>query len=258
MNSTIDISKIKAFVFDLDGTIYYGSKIIDGVLDLLDFLENKGIKIFFATNNSTKNREQIFQKLNGMGIKIEKHQIYSSGYVAAVYVKKENLNNLFIFGSGNLKDEFLDMGISITENEQEAENLIIGYDPDFNYDKVTKALHVALKGNTIIACNKEKHFPGEDAIQLPGCGAMVGCIEMCANRESDLVIGKPNTLMLQTLATENDLKNNEILVIGDTYESDIVMADTFECKSILISTKNHQNSVISVSHIGKIIDLLSQ
>lgn len=246
---------IKAVVFDLDGTIYYGSKIIDGVEETLEYFNKKGNKIFFLTNNSTRTRRQVYEKLSDMGVKCELEQVYTSGYVASIYAEKENLKNIFIFGSDNLKSEFEDRGIKVVDDENEAENLLIGYDPNFDYEKVTQALHVALKGNTIIACNKERHFPGENARRLPGCGAMVGSIELCINREVDFVIGKPNTLMLDVLSKQYGLCKDEILVVGDTYESDIAMADNYGCKSILISEEVFENT-ITVTNIKQIIELV--
>lgn len=245
---------IKAVMFDLDGTIYYGSKIIDGVEETLEYISKKGIKIFFLTNNSTKTRKQIYEKLVNMGLKCKLEQVFTSGYIASLYAEKEKLKNIYIFGSDNLKSEFEDRGIKVVEDENEAENLLIGYNTQFDYEKLTQALNIALKGNTIIACNKERHFPGENARRMPGCGAMVGAIEACINRDVDFVIGKPNTLMLDIFSVLNGLSKDEILMVGDTYESDIAMAENYGCKSILISKENYDNTT-TVGHISQIIDL---
>lgn len=55
-------------LFDLDGTIYYGSKIIPGANETIDFFRESGKKIFFTTNNSTKTRAQIYEKLFDMSV----------------------------------------------------------------------------------------------------------------------------------------------------------------------------------------------
>lgn len=245
---------IKAIVFDLDGTIYYGNTLINGAFEIIEHFRKHGKKIYFLTNNSTKSRQQIYEKLLSMGLKCSIEEIYTSGYVAAIYAKKENIKNIFIFGSKNLKTEFELKGIEVTESENEAESLLIGYDTDLNYDKLTQALNIALRGKIIIACNKEKHYPGVDARIMPGCGAMVGAIELCANRNVDYVIGKPNTLMLDILVEENNLNRSEILMVGDTYESDIIMANKFGCKSILISKNaEHETTISNIKDIKRYI-----
>lgn len=244
---------IKAVIFDLDGTIYYGNKIIDGVNDVIDYFKCLEKRIFFLTNNSTKTRKQIFEKMLNMGIHCKYEEVFTSGYVAALYAKKEQLNNIYIFGSKDLIMEFENLGISIVD-EDKAENLVIGYDTDLDYKKLAKAFSVAIKAKKIISCNKEKYFPGENSKLMPGCGAMVAAIEFCANRTSDFIIGKPNTLMLDILSELNNLSNIDMIMIGDTYESDIEMAKIKGCKSIYIG-KNIYSDTICVNNIKDIIKL---
>lgn len=247
-------NNIKAVVFDLDGTIYYGNELIEGALEVIEYLRRMGKKIFFLTNNSTKSREQIYNRLISMGLICNIDEVYTSGYVAALYAEKEGVKNIYILGSNDLKNEFYSKGIQVTEDEKLAESLLIGYDTELNYDRLTKALNVALNGRTIMACNKERHYPGKNAIRMPGCGAMVGAIELCANRKVDFVIGKPNTLMLDILLEVNNLNRDEIVMVGDTYESDIIMANNVGCKSILINEKDeHELTVLKISDIKNYI-----
>ena len=42
----------KLWLFDMDGTIYLGNQLFDGVLELLDKIEKSGGKYVFITNNS--------------------------------------------------------------------------------------------------------------------------------------------------------------------------------------------------------------
>ena len=45
------LNDIDVVLFDLDGTIYYGSKIIDGANETIDYFRKNGKKIYFTTNN---------------------------------------------------------------------------------------------------------------------------------------------------------------------------------------------------------------
>lgn len=240
----------KAVLFDLDGTIYYGSKIIDGANEAIDHCRDCGKRVFFLTNNSTKTRRQIFDKLQGMGISCNYEEVITSGYVSALHVLQNGIKNLYVCGTDNLRLELEDFGIKPV-SEDEAENLLIGYDPDFDYVKCTIAVRVAKKAKRLIACNKERVFQGEGAKWFPGCGAMVAPIEWCSNRQVDYVVGKPNTLLLETLCDEFDLKKDEVLMVGDTYESDILMANRFGCPSILIS----DNEYLDTISVGKICEI---
>lgn len=248
------ITDFDVVLFDLDGTVYYGSKIIPGANDTIDFFRKAGKKIYFTTNNSTKTRAQIYEKLSDMGVNCKLEEVLTSGYLAALYSKKNNLKDVYIFGSTNLIQEFNDLGVSVNQNET-AENLLIGYNPLMTYDDLTGALQVALHAKQIMACNRERTFPGENSKLMPGCGAMTAPIEWCAQRECDVIIGKPNTLMIDLLCEKEKLSPDRFLMIGDTFESDIRMADRAGCKSILISKHIYENTV-TVSKIDNIIGLM--
>lgn len=231
---------IKAVLFDLDGTVYYGSKLIDGADSVIQKFRDAGKHVFFMTNNSTKSRREICEKLSGMGLECSREVIYTSGYAAALYAKKKGYHTVYIFGTGALESEFDELGI---HHSEEAEVVVIGYDMQFNYQKLTEALQVAFRAKALIACNKEKHYPGEGAVRMPGCGAMVGALEGSLGRTVDYVVGKPNPLLLDIICSQRNLKKEEILVIGDTFESDIQMSKLYGCQSIYIGNEIHENTV---------------
>ena len=64
----IEDKNIRAVLFDLDGTIYYGSKLIPGADEVVRRCRELGKQVYFMTNNSTKTRKQIWEKLTGMGL----------------------------------------------------------------------------------------------------------------------------------------------------------------------------------------------
>lgn len=245
--------EIEIVMFDLDGTIYYGEKIIPGANDVVKRFRECGKKVYFTTNNSTKTRKQIFERLIKMGVDVSEDEVLSSGYLAAQYAKKHEFDNIYILGSDDLISEFHNLGVEVYQKE-DAKNLLIGYYPNITYDDMTTAVRVAINADNIIACNKERVYPGKDAKLFPGCGAMTSIIEWCANRECDLVIGKPNTMMITYLCNINKINSSQVLVIGDTYESDIIMANEAGSQSILIGYKDKY--VRSVDKISDILDMI--
>ena len=106
--------QIKAVLFDLDGTIYYGSKLIDGADQVVDAFRRQGKEIFFLTNNSTKTRSQIHDKLLKMGLSCNEDEVYTSGYATGLYIKKQEYKDVYVFGTQALKSEFEKMGIRVT------------------------------------------------------------------------------------------------------------------------------------------------
>lgn len=245
---------MKAILLDLDGTVYYGNKLIPGAYESIQYFRNCGLQVLFLTNNSTKTRRQIQEKLVRMGIECNEDKIYTSGYAAALYVRQQGYKSVYIFGADALREEFLKEQIDI---RNDAEILVIGYDTSFDYQKLTEALQVALHAKVLIACNKERNYPGEDAKLLPGCGAMVGALEGSVGRKVDHIVGKPNKMMLELICKEHDFNKDDIIVVGDTYDSDIAMSIEYGCRSIYISDKKKEN-VITAKSIKDIPKLLKK
>lgn len=246
----LQLKDIQAVMFDLDGTIYYGSQIIDGANQTIAFFRSHDVKVFFATNNSTMTRQGVYEKLVRMGVDCRLNEVLTSGFLATVYAKKEGLHDVHIFGTADLVCEFEQQGITVNQSES-AENLFIGYDSDMTYEHLTKAIRVALHAHRVIACNRERIFPGDNGKLLPGCGAMTAPIEWCANRKCDVVIGKPSTMMVDYLCEQFHLKRESLLVVGDTYESDVAMAENASCPSVLIGADENYRG-LQIGTIGEL------
>jgi HAD superfamily hydrolase (TIGR01450 family) len=252
-----DLSQgIKAVLFDLDGTLYLGNQLVDGVADVLNGLADHDLKPLYVTNNSSKSRKQLLQKLTGMGIRLELRQIYGAGYAAAVYAKEQGFRKIFCIGTQGLRDELEGVGIHACEDEQEAEALIIGMDPDFDDMKLAAAVKLLKRRCTAIACNKEIRYPGEHGKVLPGCGSIVAAVENASGNKIKRVVGKPSPHMLNLLCHDWNLKAQDILVVGDTYATDVIMAKRFGSKSILISRKKYKTTLV-VDNVQKIREIFT-
>jgi phosphoglycolate phosphatase len=64
------INSVKMFIFDCDGVIWKGDKLIDGVPETLDMLRAMGKRLVFVTNNSTKSRKQYAKKFDSLGLNV--------------------------------------------------------------------------------------------------------------------------------------------------------------------------------------------
>ena len=227
----------KAVAFALDGTVYRGSQLIDGVDEVIRHCRKLGKSIFFLTNNSS--------------IDCTFREVLTSGYAAALHAHRERLSNVYVCGSKNLVSECEKLSVHAVEAE-EAENMLIGLDPEFDYEKLAVAANVALGAGKVIACNKERSYPGEDQQLMPGCGGMVASVEWCSGRMVDLTIGK-----LKEVSEQLGLAPAEILVVGDTYDTDILMANKFGSPSVIVSSHVYGDTV-SVENIRELLTLIGE
>jgi len=224
---------IKLFALDLDGTLYRGETAVAGAIEFIDYLRDN-FRVIFYTNNSAKTAGQIHARLNRLGIECELNEVYTSALAAAIYLSESGLNNLYVIGSDNLRSELQGHGLYLVDNDS-AENLVVGFDAGFNYAKIAVSLSILLKGGKFIACNQDSSFPVGADRYLPGCGALVAAVAASADKKPDFMAGKPNTYILSKVADKLSLEPGEIMVVGDSYESDVMMAMNFNSQAILIS-----------------------
>lgn len=256
------LESIKAVVFDLDGTLYIGQNAIPGAVDTVRILADSGLNICYITNSSAKRRSFYYEKLLKMGFPVMLDNVFSSGYVLARFLYLRKMKKVYCIGSHDLINEVKDFDIEVLETYDKNEKpcaVIIGLDMDFSVTKIQNALNYLMSDSCqLIVCNADKSFPVDDDLYMPGTGAMVSAVEYVSGRNHDFMVGKPNSRILTEFIDRNGYSPSEILVIGDSYESDIVMAKNTGCPSILITDSDAgiDGEHFCVKKITDILDLL--
>ena len=247
------MENVRAVIFDLDGTIYEGSRVIEGAPETVSSLRDSGIGVFFMTNNSSRRRGSICGKLNGMGIDCSEDDIYTSGSAAVSYLADKGLTrDVYILGSDDLRTEASMNSVDVTDDDSEARTTLIGYSPGYTYEDISKAMRAAINSEKLIVCNRDRTYPGDGGLLYPGCGYVAASIEWCSGKEG-VCIGKPNTIMLDILCRENGLDNESVVLVGDTFETDIRTADDYCARSILIGDDDRAVCVKSIADVPGII-----
>lgn len=231
---------IKCVVFDLDGTIYLGDKQLnDGANEFIKYAREKYGKVFFATNNSALTRNQVFDRLLKLGIDLKNEEVINSSYLIVKYLINNHIRDVWCLGTQNLCEELVQHGIN--PKSESPQYIVVGYNYNFSLSHIEEALSHYNEGCKIIVANKERAYPRDGGVLTPGAGAIVAAFLYTVNRKEDIIIGKPSTMMLETIAQQENLLPANILMIGDTYESDIKMAEDFGAVGLLITNGKKSN-----------------
>ena len=81
-------SRMKLFLFDMDGTLYLGDRLYEFTIELLDTLKKAGKTYLFMTNNSSKSVADYIKKLEKLGIKATREDFITSSQATAYYLHK--------------------------------------------------------------------------------------------------------------------------------------------------------------------------
>src|SRR6056297_3473873 len=231
------IKNTKLFIFDMDGTIYLGDNLIDGVLNFIKKMDEKGKDYIFLTNNSSKNSKDYQKKLNKLGIEVTKDKIVNAGEVTAAYLKKikgKDENNVYVVGTPSLERVFQDYGFKVIKNrEADINSLVVGFDTTLTYQKLWDAHYLINKGVKYFATNPDKVCPLEGGKSMPDCGAIINLLKTSTGKEP-IVVGKPSELMVKYIASRYQTPKEKISMVGDRLYTDIKMANQSGINSILV------------------------
>lgn len=68
----------KAYLIDLDGTMYRGVEVIPEAIIFIENLKRAGLPYLFVTNNSTKTPGQVAEHLTDMGIQAVSDDVFTT------------------------------------------------------------------------------------------------------------------------------------------------------------------------------------
>ena len=237
---------------DLDGTIFKGQTLIDGVKEGLLKIINEGIEIYYTTNNSSQTPSEIKDKLeNLLQLDIDISKIITPLVIFQNLYSNDKLN-IFIYGSENLKKYIKNLNMNVTSLEN-AELVLIGRKEENNSSEINEIIKNVSLGKNILSLNKDLTFPTEFG-EKAGNGAVVKIIE------DELSINIP------TLGKSGDQYSSYFIqnkitvnyVIGDRVDTDIIFGKNLNAKTFLVSSgiKNYLDVNIADIQLNKFSDVV--
>ena len=212
----------KLYLFDMDGTLYLGDRLYDFTIELLETLKATGRKYLFMTNNSSKSVEDYIKKLAKLGIPSTRDDFITSSQATAYYLKQHHWGQkLYVCGTKSLKRELEMEGFTVTENIDEVECIVMGFDTELTFQKLHDVSYLLLTRESIpyIATNPDYVCPTEFG-SVPDCGSVCDMIYN-ATRKRPVVIGKPSPLMPLLAMEQHGYSKEETAVVGDRIYTDV-------------------------------------
>eukprot|EP00760_Papus_ankaliazontas_P031914 PhM_4_TR5532/c0_g1_i1/m.106456 len=232
----ITLARYKTWMFDLDGVIIRGRSVIPGAKELIHHLKHVAkCRTYFVTNNATKSRAEVLQKLQGIGLtELGIDDVYVSSYATAQYLRQNHRTlfaadrdrrNVYVLGQPGLLSEIrapmcLPEDVKIYGPEdaaaefsfEDAESwvdgllarrsvgtVVCGLDLKLNLYKLSFAAMCIRQGATFVATNPDPALPVSNGVMIPSNGSVVAALAKGSGKEPDVVCGKPNRLMFDIL-----------------------------------------------------------
>ena len=239
-----DISKKKAFVCDLDGTLFMGPNPIVPAVDFVIRNTNSGrFRYFYLTNNTSKCPEEYMRKIAGANIPVTPEQILTPLITLEAYIREKGYRSVYLLASEKVKahmeSRLADVHVKFGFDPEANELIALAYDKELTYAKLADATSLWNMRNSppspmcpirtanrtpvdFVATHPDNCCPSERG-PIPDIGGMMKFLEITNGMKPSHVFGKPSPTLLAPVLAQ--FKPEEIAVVGDRLYTDKAIAD---------------------------------
>ncbi len=225
------IARKNGFIIDMDGVLYHGDRLLPGVVEFVSWLSNTNKKFVFLTNSSERTPVELKEKLDRMGIHVDKDAFYTSALATAAFLSSQQpKGSVYLIGDAGLINALYDVGYS--RNNINPDYVVIGETRTYSYEMIEKAINLVMKGARLIGTNPDITGPGEQGI-VPATKSLIAPVEIATGRTA-YFIGKPNPLMMRNALKKIGCGTEESIIIGDRMDTDIIAGIESEIDTCLV------------------------
>jgi len=267
-------NEYKAVFLDSYGVLKNHKGLIEGVNDAISYIRDQGITLRVLTNDASRSQAQQVAEFKKLGLNsLVEEEIITSGMLAHQFLElKIKSGKIAYLGTEASADYILHAGldrIPVSEvdlNDVDDINAFVFLDDegfDWNRD-INKTVNLLRRRNIqVIVANSDKYYPisnNDVAIAIGGISRMV---ESVLNQKF-LRFGKPDTQMFMyafdNINQTGNFTKNDILMVGDTLNTDILGGNKFGMKTLLVLSGNTraESVYMKIKSSGIIPDYLAE
>ena len=226
-----DMKSKKGIICDMDGVIYHGNRLLPGVQEFVNWMQDEGKRFLFLTNSSERTPRELQQKLARLGLDLDESHFYTSALATAAFLSQQAPGcSVFAIGDAGLLNALYDAGI--TMNDVNPDYVVVGEGRTYTFETITQAINLVNKGAKLIGANSDITGPIDGGI-APACRALMAPIEIATGKQA-YYLGKPNPLMMRTGMKLLGCDPEETIIVGDRMDTDIIVGIESNIETILV------------------------
>lgn len=258
--SDFDAASKKAYVCDLDGTLFVGSTPIKPAIDFVKKYKDR-FDFYFLTNNTSRTPEDYVKKLASAGITAQSEQIATPLYPLADHIKAKGYKSVYLVANDKVRN-FMAANlpnVSFEFDLDKNEAVILTYDTELTYEKL-KNMAVLLNNKNVeyIATHNDVFCPNEQG-PIPDIGSIISLMKTANGFEPNIILGKPSAALINRYIQQYGA--DKVVVVGDRLYTDKKLADNAGCDFICVlsgetrrvdvAKDNSRHPALVVSNLGE-------
>jgi HAD superfamily hydrolase (TIGR01450 family) len=246
------VGRYRVIFFDAYGVLKNARGVMQGVPELLSWIQRQGKDVYVITNDASRSPAQMAAAYTHpeYGVLIPASRNISSGLLAKDFLRaKVRAGKVAYLGKPSSAFYIESAGltpvhINTCRSNEEVAAIALLDDEGFDWFRdINLTLNLMRRVSApVIVANPDLAYPVSDDEVGLAVGSLAGMLERIVGK-SFIRFGKPDTMMFShafACAHDNlpDLKKSDILMVGDTLETDIQGANTFGLDTALVLSGN--------------------
>tara|TARA_B100001778_G_C18356330_1_gene524347 strand:+ start:97 stop:684 length:588 start_codon:yes stop_codon:yes gene_type:complete len=193
-----------------------------------------------------------------MNIPCTPDDVLLSTHDLLAWLQKEGVTKTWAIATKGMCQMMEDVGI--TTRDENPEYVVLGYDTEIDYEKISIGSIHMHKGTPLVASHPDMVCPSPEG-GLPDVGAYLAMLKVTTGMDPVHITGKPNPGMIMHKIEELGLEAAECAMVGDRLYTDMEMAIQAGCVSVLVlsgeaTMKDLEESGKEVSVVVNSVDAL--
>lgn len=241
MNRARDILLSKRlFIFDMDGTIYLGSRPFDFAVNFINNLRHSGYDVMFFTNNASRSSTFYYTKLASLGYAPHPSEIMTAGDVTAEFLLRHRRGkSVYLVGTSELRRDWRGRGIRLVSDEDASEGatadiVVSSFDLELTYQKLSDAARMIRGGAEYLSTHPDFNCPIDGGF-IPDSGAIAALLTASTGAKPRY-FGKPYGETVDMIREVTGYSSRDICIFGDRLYTDIALGKQNGITSILVLT----------------------
>ena len=227
----ISPTRPKAFLIDMDGTLYFKGEPCPGAIETVNYLRQEKYQLRFLTNTTAKTPKMLHAQMQALGFDIYEDEIFNATYACLQYLRAQPEISCHFMVDDAVKAFFKEIPV----DDDAPDFVVVGdYGEGFDFHTLNHAFRLLMNGAELIALQKNLYWFSSEGMFLD-CGAFVTLLETAAGTTAK-VMGKPSETFFKIALESLQLSPDEAIVVGDDITSDIMGAENTKIRSILVKT----------------------
>ena len=260
------LAKVRCWLLDMDGTVSLEDDALPGAANFFEAIADS--QFIFLTNNSSRHADYYVERMRRLGFDVDRSKMLTSTDALILYLRNTGKQRLFAVGTPDFERALMEADFELIRNRAEQTDMVvIGFDTSLTYEKVDIACDLIRGGTPWAGANPDFVCPLADGKVLPDCGAIMAMVRACTDTEPQIVIGKPETAMVDMVMADRGFGKEELAMVGDRLYTDLELARRAGILGIAVLTGETNLEEIEASNtkpdlilddIGQLADIISK